>query len=569
MRYGLYSGSKCDRFDKSNASQRMCIAVNEQDSNNDDIIIKAVAQECEAPQETTRIDLRTWRAQRAAERKRAKRERSVVRKAYLNAKKTIADTFKKVTGFEAKATVGNKKSDRSFIDKWANIVSKTKKYVSEEKNRPAVALGGSVALVCIALIIVFLNFSVGFEAVVNGQSVGIVPDRDTCEKIINDVNITLLENFGEESKINAEIVTIPRLVSRGSLSPEQDVKNAICALSDKMHAMYVIYLEDTQLCAVSSAEEAEQVLADFQNYYTGGDENVTFETDRPLTIRAEQAPITLLRSAKEAVNVLNGSEKKENDYTVLPGDTLWGIARKFDTSVDEILSLNDGLGENITDGDVIVIKSYVPVVTVTTTQIKEYKQKIGYETEVVETDSMYRGKSEITQKGENGEALVVANIVEQNGKEVSREILSQTTVKEPVTQVKKVGTKEPPSGYGTGSFVSPVYGTVTSRYGYRRSGFHKGIDIANSYGTPIRAADNGKVIFAGWDGLFGKLVKLDHQNGYVTYYAHNSSLAVSVGETVQKGEIIAYMGSTGNSSGPHCHFEIYKNGVLKNPDNYI
>ncbi|MBE7026792.1 MAG: M23 family metallopeptidase [Ruminococcaceae bacterium] len=567
MRYGLYSGSKCDRFDKSNTSQRMCIAVNEQDSTTDDIIVKNVEQESVLREQ--RIDLRTWRAQRAAERKKAKRERSVLRKAYLNAKKFVLDAFKKGAGVVSDTAPGNKKSGGSFIDKCAGFAAKAKKYVSEEKNRPAVALGGSVGLVCVVLLIVLLNFSVGFEAVVNGQSVGIVPDRDTCESIINDVNIILAENFGEESKINAEIVTIPRLVSRGSFAPEQDVKNAICALSDKMREMYVIYLEDTQLCAVASAEEAEQVLTDFQNYYTGGDENVTFQTDKPLTIKAEQAPITLLRSAKEAVNVLNGSEKKENDYTVLSGDTLWGIARKFDTSVDEILSLNEGLGENITDGDVIVIKSYVPVVTVTTSQVKEYKQSIGYETQIVETDSMYKGKSEITQKGENGEALVVANIVEQNGKEISREILSQTTIKEPVTQIKKVGTKKPPSGYGTGSFVAPVYGTVTSRYGYRRSGFHKGIDIANSYGTPIRAADNGKVIFAGWDGLFGKIVKIDHQNGYVTYYAHNSSFAVKVGDIVQKGETIAYMGSTGNSTGNHCHFEIYKNGVLKNPDNYI
>ena len=172
MRYGLYSGSKCDRFDKSNASQRMCIAVNEQGSN-DDIVIKAVAEETEI-QQTTRIDLRTWRAQRAAERKRAKRERSVVRKAYLNAKKFVADTVKKVTGFETKVTVDNKQCNSSFADKCASLTKKAKKYISEEKNRPAVALGGSVALVCIALIIVFLNFSVGFEAVVNGQSVGTV-----------------------------------------------------------------------------------------------------------------------------------------------------------------------------------------------------------------------------------------------------------------------------------------------------------------------------------------------------------------------------------------------------------
>lgn len=296
---------------------------------------------------------------------------------------------------------------------------------------------------------------------------------------------------------------------------------------------------------------------------------MSFETDKALTVRAELAPISLLRSVEDAINVLNGSEKKENEYTVQPGDTLWSISRKYDTSVDEILSINEGLTEEIVDGDVITVKSYVPVVKVTTRQIKEYTQAVPYETKVVETDSMYRGKSEITQPGENGEVAVVASVVKENGQEVARDIIEQTTVKEPVVQVKQVGTKEPPSGYGTGKFIAPVYGTITSRFGYRRSGYHKGLDIANSYGTPIHAADNGIVITAGWEGLFGKLVKIDHQNGFITYYGHNSSIAVSVGEVVQKGDVIAYMGSTGNSTGNHCHFEMYKNGVLQNPENYI
>lgn len=75
--------------------------------------------------------------------------------------------------------------------------------------------------------------------------------------------------------------------------------------------------------------------------------------------------------------------------------------------------------------------------------------------------------------------------MKENGRRLPADIIEQTTVKEPVVQVKQVGTKEPPSGYGTGKFIAPVYGTITSRFGYRRSGYHKGLDIANSYGTPI------------------------------------------------------------------------------------
>lgn len=557
-----YQNAKCSKLDKNERrSQRMCIAVCSDESEN--IKTEYVAEtEAEAkpvhdmPQEAVTED----------------RAEDFVKK--LQTPPSDANLWGKFCKYIREylvfdTVVGREKKKGSFGHKCVTKAEFIKNYMSVEKNRPAVALGGSVALAAIALLVVILNFTVGFEAIVNGQSVGVVSSKQRCEEIINEVNETLVSNFGQSSKIDADIVAIPRLVARDAYTPENEVKNAVCMLSDKMHEMYVIHLGDTQLCALASEEEAAQVLQKFRDYYTGGREDVSFETDQQLFVVAEQAPVTLLRSVDEAVRVLNGSEKQENEYTIKPGDTLWSISRRFDTSVDELISINEGLDENIVDGDVITVKSYVPVVTVTTTQIQEYTQKIAYETEVVETDGMYRGRSEIAQRGENGEEAVVANVVKQNGQEVARDIISQTTVKEPVTQIKKVGTKEPPSGYGTGTFIAPVYGTITSRYGYRGSGFHKGVDIANSTGTPIRAADNGVVITAGWDGLFGKLVKLDHQNGYVTYYAHNSSIAVSVGDTVQKGEVIAYMGSTGNSTGPHCHFEIHKNGVIQNPSNYI
>ena len=553
------SGSKCSKLE---GEQRTCIAVGTEEmvQKTVDAEISPAAQLCEEIKETPAAAVELVETEKADGAAGFMEKVSSIYKA-------CAERVKGYFVFDT--VIGKEKAKGTFSHKCASGVERVKHYFGHERNRSTVALGGSVSLLAIAFVVVILNFSIGFEAVVNGQSVGVVPSKEECEQIINEVNTTLVENFGEESKIGADIVAIPRLVPRDSYTPEEEVKDAVCKLSDKMHEMQVIYLDDTALCAVSNAEDVEKVMQGFRDYYTGGDENVSFETDKALTVRAELAPISLLRSVEDAINVLNGSEKKENEYTVQPGDTLWSISRKYDTSVDEILSINEGLTEEIVDGDVITVKSYVPVVKVTTRQIKEYTQAVPYETKVVETDSMYRGKSEITQPGENGEVAVVASVVKENGQEVARDIIEQTTVKEPVVQVKQVGTKEPPSGYGTGKFIAPVYGTITSRFGYRRSGYHKGLDIANSYGTPIHAADNGIVITAGWEGLFGKLVKIDHQNGYITYYGHNSSIAVSVGEVVQKGDVIAYMGSTGNSTGNHCHFEMYKNGVLQNPENYI
>ena len=107
---------------------------------------------------------------------------------------------------------------------------------------------------------------------------------------------------------------------------------------------------------------------------------------------------------------------------------------------------------------------------------------------------------------------------------------------------------------------------VTSRYGYRRSGFHTGIDYAAPIGTPIHAIEDGVVTCSEWKGNYGYLIKVQHTGGFETYYAHCSRFAVSAGDTVKKGDVVAYVGSTGNSTGPHCHLEIRYDGSTINPE---
>lgn len=121
----------------------------------------------------------------------------------------------------------------------------------------------------------------------------------------------------------------------------------------------------------------------------------------------------------------------------------------------------------------------------------------------------------------------------------------------------------------------PAVGDVTSPFGLRKSpwgagsDFHPGIDIANNAGTPIFATADGIVVKAGWSGGYGNLVQIDHGNGIATLYGHNSLISVSVGQTVKKGQLISYMGSTGNSTGPHVHYEIRVNGTAVNPESFL
>ena len=128
---------------------------------------------------------------------------------------------------------------------------------------------------------------------------------------------------------------------------------------------------------------------------------------------------------------------------------------------------------------------------------------------------------------------------------------------------------------GTGLFAFPSNAPTSSPFGwrvhpilgYRR--FHAGLDFAASYGSTIRAADSGTVIFAGWYGGYGRTVIINHGGGITTLYGHASELYVSEGQTVQRGQAIASVGSTGLSTGPHLHFEVRRNGTPVNPADYL
>ena len=119
--------------------------------------------------------------------------------------------------------------------------------------------------------------------------------------------------------------------------------------------------------------------------------------------------------------------------------------------------------------------------------------------------------------------------------------------------------------------IWPTAGYVSSPYGLRFGGteFHQGIDIAAEMGTPIVAAADGVVTAAGWNGGYGNMVDIDHGNGVVTRYGHASAVAVSVGQQVRRGEVIAYVGSTGRSTGPHVHYEVRVDGQPVNPAGYL
>lgn len=141
-------------------------------------------------------------------------------------------------------------------------------------------------------------------------------------------------------------------------------------------------------------------------------------------------------------------------------------------------------------------------------------------------------------------------------------------------QIRSAQASAAPFSTGTGTpsssgFIWPVQGTLTSPFGPRWGRIHEGLDLAAPTGTPIVAAAAGRVIVSGWSGGYGYLVVIDHGNGMATAYAHNSSLVAAVGQEVAQGQLIAYVGNTGNSFGSHVHFEVRVNGSAVDPMGYL
>jgi len=189
--------------------------------------------------------------------------------------------------------------------------------------------------------------------------------------------------------------------------------------------------------------------------------------------------------------------------------------------------------------------------------------------------------NELKEDNTNNEELDLAilekytqNEEELNTQEVE---IAKTAVQEKVNEkAEEIRIQEEiakmPDVNGIKLAVKPVTGTISSRYGVSsnlRKSTHTGLDIATPTGTPIKVVADGTVTGASYNGAYGNLVKIDHGNGVETWYAHTSKMYVSVGQKVSAGDIIAAVGTTGNSTGPHLHFEIRINGKHINPQNYL
>lgn len=356
------------------------------------------------------------------------------------------------------------------------------------------------------------------------------------------------------------------LVPRSQVVSDVQLEECLEDLAQDVEELTVLKVDGTLIGASKNEEAVLDMLMQIKAQYATGAEGELVEFTKEVSVNRQLCRTSALRSTQQMRTILQSGEAVQELYQAQEGDTFSIIAPLYNMSITQLEDLNQGV-EELHAGDTVVVERIQPLLGVRVTTVEEYEQTVPYE--VVETvdDSLYKTERVVDVQGVEGLSHVQAQVVRENGYEVSRTVLESQVLTEAVTEQARVGTRELPPFDGT--FSLPVSGVFTSEFGPRWGTLHGGLDIANVMGTPVRASESGTVIFSGEKGTYGQCVMIDHGNGFVTLYGHNSLLEVEVGDQVAKGQEIAKMGSTGRSTGPHCHFEIRVGGVRVNPRLYL
>ena len=342
-----------------------------------------------------------------------------------------------------------------------------------------------------------LNFAVAVH--MDGDLLGYAANREELSGIVDRVETSVSDALGRPW-VPEELTTYVAL--RPSADSGEELAERMIASVPELRQLQVVYVDGEAVCAYETRAEAARALEDLAESYT----------------RQETEKVRFLEEVVVAAAVVD-------DRLLLSADELLAGAVTVETR------------------DSVTVTKTIPCTV-----------------HEIEDNRLFQDEGYVECAGQDGAESVKYDTVCLNGQMTQCREISRVR-QEPVTEIVVVGTQVHRS---TGDYIWPVEsGWLSSPFGLR-SGFgssnHQGVDIANDAGTAIMAADGGVVLFADDYFGFGLLVKIQHENGDVTYYAHCSELLVSEGERVAQGQVIALIGCTGVASGNHCHFEVHPGG---------
>lgn len=461
-----------------------------------------------------------------------------------------------------------------------------------------------------------------YEVTLNGEVIGAVAQEEDAQAALKDARYRIVSEAGTIVYMNPELTMTEKKKLFGTRMKQNELEEIMyTALQDSILAekqqAYTIKINETVI-NLASREEVLELLESTKNRFDTNNEfqvqlvENTSDTFNTLTtnimkpgVSANQRAVVFaseegvpqeaeetgledglkeikfeqeiqvvesyvkgeqLTTVEEAYDMITKEKEQNEIYEVQPGDCISIIAEKANVPSSKIYELNGGVTEStvLQIGQEIVITVPEPELTVLATEEITYEEEYQADTIYIDNDSWYTTEQVIQQQGTAGYREVTALVNTRNGGEVNREIINEKVTTESLPTIIERGTVTPPT------YIKPIVGgTLTSYYGQRWGRLHAGIDWGISTGSTIMASCGGQVISAGWNGGYGYSILLQHADGRQTRYAHLSKILVSPGQYVQQGEKIGLSGNTGNSTGPHLHFEIIINGSTVNPLNYL
>ena len=438
------------------------------------------------------------------------------------------------------------------------------------KNQKLLAAGVSV-LVVMLMCVWFLGIKTpAYAVLINGKQQFIVKDRNKVELAVEQIS----KQLGKDNKkivLSSKIEYNRIFADRKILLAEGKINSALQKGLKFQTNGAVIVVDGKTIASMPNKAAADSLLAKLKSAYSwvGDDEKlVSSAFAEKVAVKEAKVYAGEVLTPQEAWSLITTGTASPEKYKIKEGDSIWSIARANDMYVEDILKANN-LEENdlLQLGQEIVLVKSKPYINVVAKVEGKATEIIPYETKIITDNSVNNIK--IKSNGANGKKEIAYVAEKINNRIEKKEVISEKIIEQPKDKVMVKGTRviqvASRSGSGSGTMAWPVAGYISQ---YSRSG-HIAIDIAGSTGSPVQSVEDGTVTSAGWDGGYGKCIVINHGNGLSTRYGHLSSMSVSVGDSVSRGQTIGTRGSTGRSTGPHLHFEVISGGSRVNPLNYL
>ncbi len=427
----------------------------------------------------------------------------------------------------------------------------------------------AVTALCVAAYIGVMAARVPvIEASINGTPVGYVRSDEVFSSAVRSLEGELSAAIGSDYKLDCEITYELRHDWKPVYLSEEDLIAYLRKLTaDEFLTAYMLYVDDLPACAYENEEELLALVDSIETELLGsaGEDFSRIEISTRVRIEKQLCRKNDVKTLEEIHLLLNPATDHHADSAAVREETVEASV----LTVDSLTYMAPDLANAAPATDEDFVLEYTLIKT------EEMDEIVPYDTVRIDNPDAFVGKDSVITPGEYGYRTAVYEVVcNADGRELERTLLSETVHTPTVSEVILVGTKPIPPAVPTGTYIWPCdYSKgISSPYGarsYPANEFHLGIDLPGEKNSEIWASDGGTVIYAGQTPSYGKHVRIQHANGYITLYAHMNELLVKAGDQVYQGQTIGLMGTTGMSLGVHLHFEVRLGDVPRNPINYL